>query len=604
METKWTWLGLTFMLSLPVPGRLCPSSCRCDETFAYCNDRGLTSIPQGLPANVSTLYLQNNVIRGDAPPAIAEGLPLVRTIYLYKNALEVFSLHLPTGVRELYLQENKIRAVAHRALSSLTHLQVLHLDGNTISAGAIESGAFYNLISLRELFMSRNYLSTVPTGLPTSLQELRLDSNWISAVPSSSLDGLSRLKHLNLDNNIISDRGIGEGAFVQLTNLTELSLARNSLRVPPHELPKELQKLLLQENELHFVPRTAFTGLTRLVLLDLSGNRLRGLAEETLSYLPKLRELIVRGNTWQCDCDLAWLHEMALIQSIVVRGPTCHRPEHLTGQGLIGLSREQLGCPRVTPLPMPRSSTSPACIQPDGSPCTGDSFHSDPRNTGLTMHLATMGNASIEVSWLGPTPNLFFRLSWVKVDVRGDKEPVEIAVPRGQNHYLLSGLEPASSYNICLLPLEVGGTPKGNGHICTEASTSGDKQQPSDNVPLPIAAFVGAAVTALLIVVVLLVACCCYARKHRWHRPHPEGHARRKDGDYVESGTKKDNSILEMSECMCQLTSLAEQPRIDVLTVPPAYASRTRGYKCAPRTELCSYGYADRGLLETTFFHT
>uniref|UniRef100_A0A8B9EJV7 Uncharacterized protein n=1 Tax=Anser cygnoides TaxID=8845 RepID=A0A8B9EJV7_ANSCY len=59
----------------------------CTRVF-YCNDRGLTAVPEGLPPGATTLFLQNNRI-GDAgiPPRLGR-LPALRVLYLYANALE------------------------------------------------------------------------------------------------------------------------------------------------------------------------------------------------------------------------------------------------------------------------------------------------------------------------------------------------------------------------------------------------------------------------------------------------------------------------------------------------------------------------------------
>ena len=42
---------LTVLLSLQLqfsPAASCPSECRCDKTFVYCNERALTSVPLGV----------------------------------------------------------------------------------------------------------------------------------------------------------------------------------------------------------------------------------------------------------------------------------------------------------------------------------------------------------------------------------------------------------------------------------------------------------------------------------------------------------------------------------------------------------------------------
>ena len=38
----------------------CPSQCRCTRGRVYCNNRGFTEIPQGIPPGTKILYLQDN----------------------------------------------------------------------------------------------------------------------------------------------------------------------------------------------------------------------------------------------------------------------------------------------------------------------------------------------------------------------------------------------------------------------------------------------------------------------------------------------------------------------------------------------------------------
>lgn len=60
----WLFLcyGLIAFLTEVIDSTTCPSVCRCDNGFIYCNDRGLTAIPTDIPDDATTLYLQNNQI--------------------------------------------------------------------------------------------------------------------------------------------------------------------------------------------------------------------------------------------------------------------------------------------------------------------------------------------------------------------------------------------------------------------------------------------------------------------------------------------------------------------------------------------------------------
>uniref|UniRef100_A0A8C1YP48 Fibronectin leucine rich transmembrane protein 1b n=1 Tax=Cyprinus carpio TaxID=7962 RepID=A0A8C1YP48_CYPCA len=167
------------------------------------------------------------------------------------------------------------------------------MDDNSVSTVSIEDKAFANNPRLRLLFLSRNHLSSIPSGLPASLEELRLDDNRISTIPTHAFRGLSSLRRLFLDGNLLANQRIADDTFSRLSNLTELSLVRNSLQAPPLNLPSmHLLRLYLQDNAIAHMPRGSLDGMRRLQKLDLSGNN--------LTTLP-------RGNPWYCGCNLRWI---------------------------------------------------------------------------------------------------------------------------------------------------------------------------------------------------------------------------------------------------------------------------------------------------------
>ncbi|TMS17682.1 Leucine-rich repeat transmembrane protein FLRT1 [Larimichthys crocea] len=202
-------------------GIVCPSVCRCDEGFVYCNDRGLSIIPP-LPLMAAILYLQSNRLSNAGLPPSLERSTSIRVIYLYANQLDEFPIHLPPSLRELHLQDNNIRTLPRSALAKLPLLERLHLDDNSISTVSIQERAFSGTPRLRLLFLSRNHLSSIPAGLPASLEELRLDDNRISTIPTHAFRGLASLRRLVLDGNLLANTRIADDTFSRLSNLTEL----------------------------------------------------------------------------------------------------------------------------------------------------------------------------------------------------------------------------------------------------------------------------------------------------------------------------------------------------------------------------------------------
>ncbi|XP_061643441.1 leucine-rich repeat transmembrane protein FLRT1 [Phyllopteryx taeniolatus] len=618
-------------------GIVCPSVCRCDEGFVYCNDRGLGLIPP-LPLTAAILYLQSNRLSNAGLPPSLERSTSIRVIYLYANQLDEFPVHLPPSLRELHLQDNNIRTLPRSSLAKLPLLERLHLDDNSISTVSIQERAFSGTPRLRLLFLSRNHLSSIPAGLPASLEELRLDDNRINTIPTHAFRGLSSLRRLVLDGNLLANTRIADDTFSRLSNLTELSLVRNALQSPPVNLPStHLVRLHLQDNGMTHIPRAALDGMRRLQKLDLSGNNLTSLPRGLLKDADSLELLLLRGNPWYCSCSLRWLH--AWLHSwgaaVTVRGLTCQGPEAVKGQSLKDLTylMEQCEGPPAGPAtvvvgnPSEKNGEGHDRVGGDGQavvsvphgstttnsllvPTQGSLFTLRAKRPGLVLPMPAGGaghvsreslelsvkalsSDSVLVSWLCPQPAPSFRLSWMRLGTSAALGSItETLVPGERRQYHLTQLTPRSHYLICLLPLEQEtflGSSMGTGHTgsietnnkdsapaCAQIETgeaevnsrgegSEKDTQDSELSALPLAGIIGGA-TALVSLLLIFGIFCWYGQRTSYKSGDSNSCNRGRGGknydDYVESGTKKDNSILEIRAPPAgfQMTAMAHQP--------------------------------------------
>ncbi|CAB1337544.1 unnamed protein product [Coregonus sp. 'balchen'] len=568
----------------------CPSVCRCDEGFVYCNDRGLSMIPP-LPLTATILYLQSNRLANSGLPPSLERSSSIRVVYLYANQLDEFPIHLPPSLRELHLQDNNIRTLPRTALARLPLLERLHLDDNSISTVSIQERAFSGTPRLRLLFLSRNHLSSIPAGLPASLEELRLDDNRINTIPTHAFRGLASLRRLVLDGNLLANTRIADDTFSRLANLTELSLVRNALQAPPINLPStHLLRLHLQDNGL--IHSNFSNNLTTLP---------RGLLRDTDS----LELLLLRGNPWYCGCNLRWLHAWLYGRgaAVTVRGLTCHGPEAVRGQALRDLSGLMGQCEGppggVTSVGvrgggggMGLDTVSSTTTFP---PTQGSLFTLRAIRPGLVMPLPPGGEAgghalhnvleltvkhlsadSVQVTWLCPRPAPSFRLSWLRLGSSAALGSItETLVPGERQQYLLTQLTPRSHYLICLLPLRSSSSHSGGSQrspqqekdttdqspVCAQIETGealrpegGDRGEDSDTemAALPLAEIIGGA-TALVSLILIFSIFCWYGQRAGYVSGETDSYGVRGQrgvgkpyDDYVESGTKKDSSILEI----------------------------------------------------------
>ncbi|XP_015256773.1 PREDICTED: leucine-rich repeat transmembrane protein FLRT2-like [Cyprinodon variegatus] len=570
----------------------CPEECRCDRTFVYCNERSLTSVPLGIGEGYKTLYLHNNLINNAGFPLELHHVASVETVYLYGNQLDEFPVNLPKNVRILHLQENNIQTISRAALSQLLQLEELHLDDNSISTVGVEEGAFREALSLKMLFLTKNHLSSVPIGLPDDLKELRLDENRIAVIAEEAFQNVTRLERLLLDGNLLTDEGISPGTFQDLVTLRDLSLARNSLTYPPAFLPGEkLVKLNFQENQINKIPVKAFAGLHRLERLDISNNQLQSLVRGVFDGLGSLRQLTVRNNPWLCDCGMHWVVSWlkSLPVSLNVRGFMCHKPEKLRGMVIRELSADLVHCPKPTstagaalnssvststdfPLITQHVSSSKRPLTTRPTLYTIYTTREDGLRTKqpLKVTFSILNGSDIHVRWLASFPVTAYKVTWARMEPSLTGDTVRERIVGGDHRGIrLTNLEPKSTYRICVIPLDAFNNYRPRDEtVCTEAVTtaaffspdnnnrrrSGPEQatQPESGSPLLLAGLIGAAV---IVVLVVLLSIFCWHMHKKSHSEWKYNRGRRKD-DYCEAGTKKDNSLLEMTETGFQIVSL------------------------------------------------
>ena len=355
------------------------TGCSCmdpERPLVECHGLGLKDVP-AFGENMSeihTLKLTANNIRVIKSSAFAE-LTDLRRLSLEGNHIKFLrkdcfkGVHL--GLSWLDLRDNDLIVVPEE-INVLKNVKKLYLSGNLISI--LHSNDFVGLSKLEELYLDRNPILNVspPTfsNAANSLLSLTISldrslgfneigrSSALSNLESLSisgskspllrnvkawLTGLKSLRHLELRN----------------VNMTQKCLTRNSFGMFKYRL----ESLSLRDNLLQEVPMRVIKGLTKLQMLDLSGNQIGtftsrrsmrrlygqlrrlGLSNNTLSRidqgvwtsLPNCATIDIRnnqlqwtnlttaiverrmapyvvlevgGNPWVCNCRTLWLREL------------------------------------------------------------------------------------------------------------------------------------------------------------------------------------------------------------------------------------------------------------------------------------------------------
>ncbi|XP_040890887.1 prolargin isoform X2 [Toxotes jaculatrix] len=179
---------------------------------------------------------------------------------------------IPPRTHYLYLQNNYISEVTAEPFVNATDVRWVNLANNRIHR--IDKQVFEKIPALLFLYVHRNQLKEVPSGLPASLEQLRLGRNRISKIPAGAFSKMGNLTLLDLYHNQLSDSGLGRNTFKGLNNLMQLNLAHNVLKKMPEGIPSSLIQLFLDKNRIDDIPRDYFKAFTHLAFVRLNYNQL------------------------------------------------------------------------------------------------------------------------------------------------------------------------------------------------------------------------------------------------------------------------------------------------------------------------------------------
>lgn len=250
-----------------------------------------------------------------------EGLRDLRnfTLKTRNTDLEPLSLEIDSGslspvkqLERLDLSQNNIWNFPENLFCPLAALSSLNVSHNRLQdIGDIgfrqrpqkDSVAPKCASDVQSLDASFNHFVLLPAhgfGTLRRLQELRLHNNEISVVADKALDGVKTLKIFDLSSNKVvalpSELFSDASSYIQ-----EIYLQNNSISILAPGLfagLKQLQALDLSINQLTsaWIDKNTFAGLIRLVLLNLSKNKISKLEPDFFTDLYTLQILNLRHN--------------------------------------------------------------------------------------------------------------------------------------------------------------------------------------------------------------------------------------------------------------------------------------------------------------------
>ncbi|KFD53770.1 hypothetical protein M513_05276 [Trichuris suis] len=305
-------------------------------------DNELTRLPTAVfsdMANLEALNLSTNFVGSIAPGAFT-GLAKVKELHLQDNQLGSIISQPFRDLRALKLldlSDNHVSTLPAYCFSTLHQLEVLNMAGNRLES--IEEDAFSGLSSIGHLHLDRNRLNRIPTLSFRPLSDLSLltiSDNPFDELSTSCFEGLSRLTQLVITKCPYL-KTINLNAFSGLFDLETLILAENPALSQFHPLAFETDAPLA------------------LRQVYLFGNNLTRLPRSLLPW-SQLTELDLRGNPWQCDCQMLWIGSVVRQIYANVQDPqpdcVCAGPKDLAGSALVSLQQDAYNCSASSRLPM------------------------------------------------------------------------------------------------------------------------------------------------------------------------------------------------------------------------------------------------------------
>lgn len=223
------------------------------------------------------------------------------------------------NLEQLDLSMNNIWSLPDHLFCTLNNLRSLNISSNRLQdvndlgfrekpivkdeATTHNGTAHICNLDLEDLDVSKNHFVLLPAsgfGMLKRLKLLKIHDNEISMVGDKALNGLKELQILDLSSNKIV--ALPTDLFKDpAQSIQEIYLQNNSISVlSPGLFSKleQLQALDLSQNQLTsaWVNRETFSGLIRLVLLNLEKNKITKLESEIFSDLYTLQILNLRHN--------------------------------------------------------------------------------------------------------------------------------------------------------------------------------------------------------------------------------------------------------------------------------------------------------------------
>uniref|UniRef100_A0A9J8A2J4 Extracellular matrix protein 2 n=2 Tax=Cyprinus carpio carpio TaxID=630221 RepID=A0A9J8A2J4_CYPCA len=263
-----TFKSLKFLSRLYMDGNLLeqiPSELPSTLQELKINENNLKEIEENSFEGLSSLVIlemEGNLLsEGNVHPQAFKPLKELTYLRLGRNHFRTIPQGLPASLLELYLENNLIEDISETAFNHTTNINVVVLRQNKLDESSIAPLAWINHRNLESVDLSHNNFYLVPSFLPKSLVHLVLAGNQIERIPGYVFAHMEPgLEYLYLSYNKLDGDAIEpESFFGTFNTMTELCLDHNQLTSIPMGINEmtTLHFLRLNNNKIRHISEDA-----------------------------------------------------------------------------------------------------------------------------------------------------------------------------------------------------------------------------------------------------------------------------------------------------------------------------------------------------------